>query len=1828
MNNHLPQKLTATLLIVDNHLEDIQNLSTILSQGGYTLRVVMDVEKAIAIASFAPPDLILLGINKIPDSIDTFLQNLKNHLVLCQVPVIIIADYSQNGDNKKAYRIGVSDYLYKPFQSEVVMNTVESQLLLNKIYHQLDAAKKQLIIEKAEKEKKIAELNHSRHLTATILNALPIGVAILDQDKKIIEVNNCYCHLYNLTRDELISHQQENIFFHPDISSPIKITRQDGSERIVEVQQQKLLQDNGEEWTIITLVDISEQQASQMAEAILKARAEKLQHQNLVLTRLAKNQIIYQGDIKTAFKEITQSAVMNIDVERVSIWLFNEEKTVIECVERFERGTEQSDNENDKKNSSAIDKLIIEKYPRYFQALQQDQNITVSQVRNDSRTRELVDSYYAPQGISSTLDTPLKLRGVVVGVICLEHIGTPRQWTAEDQNFARSLGNLVALALEARERQRAELALWQSEVKLASAFRSSPDPILLCTFPDISYIEVNDSFCSFFGYSRKEIIGSNNQELNIWINELEYEHFIRLLRHNRAIRNHEVDFRTASGEIKTTWFSAELIEINQQQYILGTAKDITERKQAENESRLLLVTTQAISRAIDVDTALALVLRLICTTINWDFGEAWIPSVDGQELIYSLGWYDHDNKLDELNKYNQTRKFSPGMGLVGRVWYSQQPEWIEDVSAVSRKTFLRSSIAKRLGLKAGFAVPIVFGNQVLAVLGFFKRTVNPVDRRLLYLVKTVAAQLGSLIQRKHIEAAHRLSEERLQLALEASDLGLWDWNMPQKKVYRDWRWKQMLGYADHEVDEELTTFHQLLHPEDLTLIRQALQSYLQGETSVYEAEFRMRTKSGEWKWIQSQAMVFEWDDEGKPVRMTGTHKDITERKVLEREIALREARLNAFFCGAPVGMSILDQQLRYVQINEQLAEVNGLSVQEHLGKSLSEILGENAPLVAPSCQQVLETGKSLLNLEISGASISHPDVLRHFIVSFFPIPGEGVGTVAVEISDRKQAELALQASQQRYQTLAEASPVCIFHSDIFGNCLYINQRWVDITGLSPETACGKGWLNFLHPDDIAAATQAWRHAVDSKTSFQHEYRFFHAKGNIVWVICQALPEISPQGDVIGYIGTITDITERKTAENALREGAERERAITQAILRMRQTLDMDTIFTATTEELREVLNCDRVVVYRFNPDWGGIFVAESVAEGWQPLIQQGNADQEMTQKALDNDKCVVQKFSSQESEIVDTYLQDTEGGVYSRGVSFICVPDIYTAGFQECYVNLLVRLQARAYITVPIFCNNQLWGLLASYENATPRYWKQGDINIVVQFANQLGVALEQIELLAQTQRQSAALQEAVIAADAANRAKSEFLANMSHELRTPLNAILGFTQVMHREQTLSREHQQHLTIINRAGEHLLNLINDILEMSKIEAGRTNLNPSSFDLWNLLENLREMLHFRTQAKGIELIFNYAANLPQYVTTDASKLRQVLLNLLGNAIKFTEKGSVKLEVAMENHHPSDMISSDFHTLHFSIIDTGAGICANEIDLLFEAFGQTEAGRKSQQGTGLGLAISRKYVELMGGEIQVRSTFGVGSTFSFAIAIDLPQDAEIISTTTPQQIIGLASPEREYKILVVDDVRESRLLLVKLLSSIGFVVKEAANGLEAIATWESWQPDLILMDMRMPVMDGYTATGRIKAAIQQQNQPQTIIIAITADAFAEQCQEIISIGCDDLINKPFREETLLDKIAQYLGVEYLYRQEKNLLTTDTPNQNQSNFSTTDIISLLSQMPESWRQNLHHAAAQCSDDLILQLLEQTPISDSPLINYLTDLAQNYQFEQIMDLVNWHRL
>jgi signal transduction histidine kinase/ligand-binding sensor domain-containing protein/ActR/RegA family two-component response regulator len=484
---------------------------------------------------------------------------------------------------------------------------------------------------------------------------------------------------------------------------------------------------------------------------------------------------------------------------------------------------------------------------------------------------------------------------------------------------------------------------------------------------------------------------------------------------------------------------------------------------------------------------------------------------------------------------------------------------------------------------------------------------------------------------------------------------------------------------------------------------------------------------------------------------------------------------------------------------------------------------------------------------------------------------------------------------------------------------------------------------------------------------------------------------------------------------------------------------------------------------------------------------------------------------------------------------------------------------------------------------------------------------------LRQTMQELARAKEA---AEAASRAKSTFLANMSHEFRTPLNAILGFTQIMVRDQRLPSDQKEDLQIVHRSGEHLLGLINDVLDMSKIEAGRATLNRRAFDLHRLLQGLEEMFAWRAEGKGIDLTLDLARGVPRYVRSDDGKLRQVLMNLLGNAVKFTEEGHVQLKVQAA----AELYGGNV-PVRFTVQDTGPGIGREEMDHLFEPFGQTASGRQSQEGTGLGLAISQQFVRLMGGEIRVSSEPGKGSTFQFELPLEVAGLADLEAPPLARRVAGLDPGQPVYRMLVVDDQAANRRLLRKLFEPVGFQVREAANGQKALEIWDAWEPHLIWMDMRMPVMDGYEATRRIKATTRGL---ATAVIALTASALEEDRVLILSEGCDDYVRKPFREEELFATAARHLGVRYTYEAVPPEAGTAPDGARSPEELPLDegepLVARLREADPAWRDELRRATILGDLEAIHRLAGAVSAQNPELADGIISLADRYQHEQIL--------
>lgn len=455
-------------------------------------------------------------------------------------------------------------------------------------------------------------------------------------------------------------------------------------------------------------------------------------------------------------------------------------------------------------------------------------------------------------------------------------------------------------------------------------------------------------------------------------------------------------------------------------------------------------------------------------------------------------------------------------------------------------------------------------------------------------------------------------------------------------------------------------------------------------------------------------------------------------------------------------------------------------------------------------------------------------------------------------------------------------------------------------------------------------------------------------------------------------------------------------------------------------------------------------------------------------------------------------------------------------------------------------------------------------------------------------------------AAEAANQAKSAFLASMSHELRTPLNAILGFSGMMRKDPLLPDSQRQNLDIINRSGEHLLALINDVLEMAKIEAGRVQLEDAPFDLGGMVRDVTDMMRLRAEEKGLQLTIGQSSRFPRYIVGDEARLRQVLINLLGNAVKFTQEGGVTLRLGTMENRISHLL--------LEIEDTGPGIAPEDRQRIFEPFVQL-GDQGGSKGTGLGLTITRQFVQLMGGHVGVESVPGKGSLFRIDLPLKEAAEADIAKPGLVEkgEVVGLVPGQPEYRILIVEDQMDNQLLLARLMESAGFQTRVADNGELGVQLFQSWHPHFIWMDRRMPVMDGVEATRRIR---ELSGGREVKIAAVTASAFQEERNEMLNAGMDDFVRKPFRTSEIYECLSRQLGVKYTY---KKLPEAEV----QPVILTAEMLSVL---PPGLRRELRDALESLEGERIAAVIRQAAAHDSKLHKTLSRLAENFDYPAIL--------
>lgn len=1074
------------------------------------------------------------------------------------------------------------------------------------------------------------------------------------------------------------------------------------------------------------------------------------------------------------------------------------------------------------------------------------------------------------------------------------------------------------------ERKQAEAAL-HAEKSFADIMIASLPGILYVTDPQGRFSRWNDTFKETLGYSDEEIRYLTAPEI---IHPDDQEQILGKVAEVFEKGRGEIEARlvTKDGRTRYYFLTGRRMEIGQEVYLVGMGTDLTERKQAEEAlqkrvTQLALINEvgRKIASELDLPKLLAMATDLIWDAFHYDSVAIFMLERERAELVLKA-------KAGELAQRLPSEYSVPlGQGVVGWVGRFGEKIWSNDVRSEPR---YQNEFSNRLCAQSELGLPLYAAQQMVGVVDIQSLQCNAFDENDVKVLETLVNQIaiaihtvrlyeavkkelfvrkwvedelrvhrdhleevvknrtfelesknllleGEVAEQKRSDQILRKSDERLNLVFAGTGFGWWDWDCKTGEVFtHSNKWK-MLGYSMEDVTPMIEWWQSLLHPEDRERVIATLDRHLRGESDAYDVEYRLRTQSGEWRWVSDRGKVVLKDANQNPLRISGTTQDITERKIaldeLLREKFLSETTINSL----PGSFYMVDERFRIVRWNRNMEIDSGYSGAE---------LGQLNPFALIAWEDRKRTARSITQLMSEG-------------------------------SYSVEAEIVTKAGQRIPYYLS-------------GNLMKFD---------------GKKYV----------------------------------------------------------IGTGIDISQRKQLEEDLKQAKE---------------------------------------------------------------------------------------------------------------------------------------------------------------------------------------------------------------AAETANRAKSTFLTNLSHEIRTPMNAILGFSQLMLRDPSITALQRQHLNTINRSGDHLMALVNDVLELSKIEAGRMEFKPSVFRLSELIDDLEVIFRLQTDEKHLTFRIEKEPALPDYVMADANKLRQIFINLLANSVKFTLTGGITWRIRSE--------AGEAGCLHLlsEIEDTGPGMDAVELARLFHPFEQTSSGEHSGSGTGLGLNISREFAQRMGGDICVTSQLGKGSVFHLEVTICQASPDRPNPGREQRKVIGLQPGQGPYRVLVADDQEDNRILLVEMLQMVGFETRQAATAEEAMSIFQSWIPHLILVEINMPVPPHYRA--------RMDRSTGTQMIAVTTSAFENDRVQILETGFAGYVRKPFKEGELFEAIADCLGVEYTYQAEDD---QDTLPENPASSATGG--DELSALPVEWLEKLEHAIISANLKQLVSLIDQYAPAMPHAAGRLRELAENYRYEQLLDLLRQRR-
>ena|GEM_PF-1334333 len=1318
-----------------------------------------------------------------------------------------------------------------------------------------------------------------------------------------------------------------------------------------------------------------------------------------------------------------------------------------------------------------------------------------------------------------------------------------------------------------------------------------------------------------FGFTAAEMVGTSIRRIIPADRQADEERILAAIARGEAIERFETIRQTKDGRLIDVSITASSIKDGAGK-IVGVSKvarDITERKLAE--------------------------LRL--TASEYKFRRLYETITDG---IVSV---DMAGQIREFNPaYAQMLGYSDAE-LVRLTYQDLTPE---------KWHAFEASIVQEQVLPRGFSE--VYEKEYRRKDG----TVFPVELRT-FTIKDDAGQITGMWATVHDITVRKQTEEKIQAAADFNQETI-D-SLPEHLCVLDEQgkilttndaWKRFalsgstpaqnadvganyLAICDASVGPEMT---------DAQAFAAGIRAVIRGERDAFSLEYPCHSPA-EQVWFLASVTRFK---KHVPIRVVITHKNITARKQAEENIRVNEARLRTWFEMPLAGIAITSPEKGWLQVNDRLCEMLGYTREELSSKTWAQITHPDDLAENTSNFERVESGETngygmekrfirkngeYLAVDLTVRCTRLADGKIDYIVALIQ-----------DITARKQ----VQAQLRLISRLPEENPHPVLRVSANGRLEYANPSSSAICLHLGATVGGT-----VNATWQAHVTAALCKAVPFNLEFQVADQIF---------VATLAPVKSEDNDYVNIYAA--DVTARRQAENALtKANIELEQRVverTREIATLSEVVDQSSVafgianldgsFVTVNEAYAKLTGYTRAELLdkKMNwnkvltpPEWHAVNAAKleaclrtrqmvhfekeyfrkdgsrvPVEVHAQPIY--GQACELLHLRAFVTDiserKAHEAKLAADAHEIEQLYNRAPCGyhSLNKKG-EFVRVNDTELAWLGYTRAELLGRNMAE--LLTPEYQKNFKKSFIG-FTNADAN--DNFDINMVRKDGTVFPVVMNTLAardaagnfiesrttVFDNTERKKAAenLEAAWLVANEASRAKSDFLANMSHEIRTPLNAVLGFTHLLQQDSSLPEPVLNKLKIIGKSGENLLTILNDILDLAKIESGRMVVQPVEFSCVNLLEEVMQLFQSPAEAKQLSLVLVKLGELPNLVRADGEKIRRVFSNLLGNAVKFTRTGGIEVTAKAVSAGAGQPLR-----LHLTVKDTGPGIAPKEISRLFKKFEQTSAGRATQTGSGLGLAISQQYARLLGGNITTESQVGQGSTFDFEVPV------EPVFGTVPFQInrkssaLRLAPGQPDCRVLAVDDFEDNRNFLLELLRRAGLVCRPAASGAEALTVTAEWLPQLVLMDTRMPEMSGLETIRRLRAG---QEYAALKIISLSATAYAEDREAALANGADDFVAKPVQPAELLEKIGRLLKLDFVS------IAPTAP----AHFATrTEMVAAIARLPDEWRNQLNDDLLQANFQRVGEAINRIESEHPDLAKALQQLAGQFDAESLLQLL-----